>query len=66
MHSQLDPALRYLRGIGLPPKAVSGLLTRSPLASREAHQVTGVPVLSPAELAGGAAVDLLVREMSFA
>jgi hypothetical protein len=54
--------VEILREIGLPLKAVSGLLTRSPLATREAARVTGLPILSPAELAGGAAVDLLARE----
>lgn len=55
-----------LRRLGLPLKAVSGLLTRSPLATREAYEVTGLPILAPADLADGSAVDLLSREMSLA
>jgi hypothetical protein len=48
-----------LREIGVPVRAVSGLVTRSPLATREATAATGLPVLSPAMLAGGAAVHLV-------
>ncbi|MCQ4079374.1 DUF1611 domain-containing protein [Streptomyces sp. RB6PN25] len=47
-----------LRAAGVPVLAVSGLITASPLASREAAVVTGLPVLSPSQLAGGAALDL--------
>jgi hypothetical protein len=39
--------------------AISGLVTASPLASREAAAATGLAVISPAELAGGAALGLL-------
>ncbi|GAA1909808.1 DUF1611 domain-containing protein [Streptantibioticus ferralitis] len=48
-----------LRSTGVPVLAVSGLVTASPLAAREAAAVTGLPVLSPAQLAEGAALDLL-------
>jgi hypothetical protein len=48
-----------LREIGVPVRAVSGLVTRSPLATREATAATGLPVLSPAALATGAAVALV-------
>jgi hypothetical protein len=41
---------------------VSGLVTRSPLATREATAATGLPVLAPAVLADGAAVHLVARE----
>jgi hypothetical protein len=41
--------------------AISGLVTRSPLAAREAAAATGLPVLSPVQLADGAAVDLLAE-----
>lgn len=43
--------VRELRARGLPVAAVTGLLTRSPLARREAALATALPVLSPAELA---------------
>jgi len=49
----------FLRQEGLPLRAISGLITASPLAAREAAAVTGLPVLSPAALAEGAAVELL-------
>jgi hypothetical protein len=48
-----------LREIGVPVRAVSGLVTRSPLAARETAAATGLPVLSPAALATGAAVALV-------
>jgi hypothetical protein len=51
-----------LREIGVPVRAVSGLVTRSPLATREAAAATGLPVLSPAVLAGGAAARLVAPE----
>ncbi|MEU6654799.1 DUF1611 domain-containing protein [Streptomyces sp. NPDC046900] len=49
-----------LAALDVPIRAVSGRVTASPLASREAAATTGIPVLSPAQLAGGAAVDLLI------
>jgi len=45
--------------LGVSVRVVSGLVTASPLASREAAEATGLPVLSPADLARGAAVGLL-------
>ena len=41
----------HLRGLGHNVVAMSGLLTRSPLAVREAAAVTGLPVLTRDELA---------------
>jgi hypothetical protein len=51
-----------LREVGAPVRAVSGLVTRSPLATGEAAMTTGLPVHSPAALAGGAAVRLVAPE----
>lgn len=51
--------VELLRASGVTVLAVSGLVTASPLAAREAAAVTGLPVLSPAQLADGAALDLL-------
>jgi hypothetical protein len=51
--------VEILRGLGLPVAAVSGLVSRSPLASREATQTTGLAVLSPRSLADGGALDLI-------
>lgn len=48
-----------LRQWGLPLRALSGLVSASPLAAREAAETTGLPVLTPTELAAGAAMDLL-------
>jgi hypothetical protein len=45
--------------LGAPVQVVSGLLTASPLASREAAAATGLPVLSPEELIAGGALELL-------
>lgn len=54
--------VKILDDLSVPVRAISGLVTASPLASREAVAATGLPVLSPVELAEGAAVDLLVPE----
>jgi hypothetical protein len=51
--------LDVLRELGVNCRSISGLVTASPLASREVAAATGLPVLTPGELAGGAAVDLL-------
>jgi hypothetical protein len=48
-----------LRGLGVSVRAISGLVTASPLAVREVEEVTGLTVLNPYELAGGAALSLL-------
>jgi hypothetical protein len=54
--------VELLREAGVPVRAVSGLVARSPLASREASKAAGLPVLSPAALAAGAAIELVVPE----
>jgi hypothetical protein len=51
--------VKLLTENGVPVVAISGLVTASPLAARETAAVTGLPVLSPARLAEGAALDLL-------
>lgn len=48
-----------LGDLGVPVRAISGRVTASPLASREVAEATGLPVFSPADLSGGAAVELL-------
>jgi hypothetical protein len=45
--------------LGVPLRVVSGLVTASPLASREAAAATGMAVSSPADLIAGGALDLL-------
>lgn len=50
-----------LRQWELPLRAVSGLVSASPLAAREAAEATDLPVLTPAQLAEGAAMDLLTN-----
>ena len=42
--------VQWLRSLGLPVMAASGVLTASPLATREAAAVTGLPVLGLEEL----------------
>ncbi len=42
--------VEWLRARGLPVVAVSGLLTRSPLATREAERATDLPILSAEDL----------------
>jgi molybdopterin-guanine dinucleotide biosynthesis protein len=46
--------------LGLPPVAVSGMLTASPLAKREAADSLVVPVLDKDELASASVADLLI------
>jgi hypothetical protein len=53
--------LEVLHKLGVTCRSISGLVTASPLASREVSAATGLPVLTPGDLAGGAAVDLLAR-----
>jgi hypothetical protein len=54
-----ESGARHLREYGLPLRAVSGLLTQSPLAVREAEEATGVPCLSAQQLREGAALGLV-------
>jgi len=49
-----------LAGLGLAPVAISGMLTASPLAKREAAAALDVPVLDKGELASATVVDLLL------
>jgi hypothetical protein len=49
-----------LTGLGLAPVAVSGMLTASPLAKREAAAALDVPVLDKEELASASVADLLM------
>ena len=53
----------HLESIGLSPFAVSGKVTCSPLATKEAYTVTGVPHLSRGELCDPAAVVPAVRSV---
>jgi len=60
-----------LRQSGLEPFTVSGMVTRSPLATREAETATGVPMLSRADLRNPEAVvaplaDLLAGKQALA
>jgi hypothetical protein len=48
--------VEYLRARGLNVAAVSGRITRSPLATREAETVLGLPVLDLAQLSDSATV----------
>jgi len=45
--------LSVLRTWGITPAAISGILTASPLAMREAQAATGVPCLTADQLANG-------------
>jgi hypothetical protein len=56
--------VQILREHRLPVRAVTALVTRSPLASREIQ--IGVPVLSPADFIAGGALGLLSRQEVYA
>ncbi len=51
--------VRRLQGYGLPLRAISGMITCSPLATREAEAVTGVPCLGIDQLLDGGALSIL-------
>ena len=51
--------VEILNDLDLPVRCLSGLVSRSPLAAREALRATGLPVRTIAELAAGDALDLL-------
>ena len=53
-------ALAILRRAGLEPRAISGLLTCSPLAMREAEAATGVRCLTTESLMAGALSEELI------
>lgn len=54
-----ESGARRLRAYGLPLRAVSGMVTCSPLATRETQAVTGLPCLGIEELLAGGALDAL-------
>lgn len=57
--------VEWLERLGLPALAVTGLLTASPLATREATDACGIPVLGPEALADAStARDLLDKATS--
>lgn len=51
--------VRYARSYGLPLRAVTGTVTRSPLAIGEAEAVTGVACMTVEQLMSGAVLPLL-------
>jgi hypothetical protein len=48
-----------LASAGVRASALSGLVSASPLAAREAAEATGLPVVTPDALAAGAVLDIL-------
>jgi hypothetical protein len=52
-------AQQVLASAGITAAGLSGLVSRSPLAAREAEAATGLPELSPDQLAAGAVLGLL-------
>jgi len=54
-----ESGARVARQLGLPLRALGGLVTRSPLATREAAAASGLPCLSIERLLDGAALDLV-------
>lgn len=54
--------VRQLSDYGLPLRGTSGSITASPLASREAEEITGVPCLRPEKLVEGGALRTLSGE----
>lgn len=54
-----ESGARYLREYGLPIRAVSGVVTKGPLMMQEVEAATGLPCLTPEQIADGAARELL-------
>lgn len=54
--------VQLLAEAGLRPLAISGVISASPLASREAAAATGIPVLGVPELSSGALVPVLAGQ----
>lgn len=54
--------VQWLRGQNLPVIAVSGMLTLSPLASREAEHATGLPVLRSEKISSADVAELLFEQ----
>jgi hypothetical protein len=52
---------RYIHRYGLPLRALAGVVTMSPLATREAEEATGMPCLSIERMMAGEALALLDR-----
>lgn len=58
-----ESGCRWLAGLGLPPLAVSGCVTKSPLGMREAEAMICVPTIRTFDLADPAtALTLIARE----
>lgn len=55
-----------LAGIGLTPAVITGMLTRSKLAVREAHDATGLPIVTRDDLMDPANAASLLREIEIA
>jgi hypothetical protein len=55
--------VEWLERRGLPVLALGGLVTTSPLAAREAHQSTHLPVLTSEDLADGPRACALLAEL---
>ena len=53
--------LSLLKQWGITPAAISGLISTSPLAMREAHAATGVQCVTAEQLASGSLNDLLLE-----
>lgn len=57
-------AVKWLEKANLNVLALSGVITRSPLAMQEATEATGLPVLGPDELSSGATVAELIAPIT--
>lgn len=55
----IESGVRFLRALNLPLRATSGLITTSPLASREAEAETSVPCLGLDDMLSGKLLDVL-------
>jgi hypothetical protein len=51
-----------LTALGYDPLAVSGVVTSSPLALKEAEEACQIPVVTPEEISSGALAELFLKE----
>lgn len=57
-----ESGVRCLRDYGLPLRAIAGMITQSPLAMREAEEITGVACLSIEQMMEGGLLARIGRE----
>lgn len=58
--------VELMRDLGLQPAFISGILTQSPLAMREAEAITGIRCVTAAQLREGSMTEIILPKSHFA